>query len=212
MRTITDQGSGQTSVQPDRAILSIGVITNASTAATAVQENANTVNAVISGLNAIGIGNGNIQTTYYYISPQSSCCNWPYTVIGYQVTNDIQVTVDGSGQSLGWLGAKAGQVIDTATTKGASQVNGIQFTAAPSELQQAHQAALRDAAKNAAQDAHILAAALNVTITGVVSVTPTPSYTPYPIYLGVTTVTSTPVVPPQSLTVTASVQVVFSIA
>jgi len=171
------------------------------------------MSAVISALNDIGIGNTDIQTIYYYIYPQSSCCGWPPTITGYQVTNEIQVTVIASGQTLEQLGGKIGQVIDTAASKGANQIYGVQFTASSSALQQAQLKALEEATLDASARAHTIASALQVTITGVISATTSPSYYPPVYYLGEVSATSTtPILPPQSLTVTSTVQATFSIS
>src|SRR5712692_8544158 len=51
--TITVSGTGHVSVQPDRAITTVGVTTQATTAQTAVEQNANTMGAVIQALNGI---------------------------------------------------------------------------------------------------------------------------------------------------------------
>jgi len=212
--TITVSGTGQVNVQPDRAILTVGVSTTASTAQTAVQDNANTMSAIILALNGIGIDNTNIQTLYYNIYPQSNYNGGTQTITGYQVTNEVQVTVVASGQSLSQLGAKAGQVIDTVVSKGANQIYGVQFTASASTLDQAKQTSLQQATHDASQQAQLIASAAGVTITGVVSITSVPSYYPVGIYAPVSLASSgstTPIVPPQSLTVTTTVQAVFSI-
>lgn len=211
--TITVSGTGHVNIQPDRAVLTVGVSTTASTAQTAVQDNANTMSAVILALNGIGIDNSNIQTLYYNIYPQTSYNSGTSTITGYQVTNEVQVTIVATGQTLSQLGAKAGQAIDTAVSKGANQVYGIQFTASATTLQQAQQTALQQATQDASQQAHLIATAMSVTITGIVSVSSVPSYYPTP-YFGTVTLgasASTPVIPPQSLTVTSNVQAVFSI-
>jgi uncharacterized protein YggE len=212
--TITVSGTGHVDLQPDRAILTVGVTTTASSAQTAVQDNANTMNAVILALNGIGISNSNIQTLYYNIYPQSNYNGGTQTITGYQVTNEIQVTVVASGQSISQLGAKAGQVIDTVASKGANQIYGVQFTASASSLDQAKQTSLQQAVHDASQQAQLIASAASVTITGVVSITSVPSYYPpiYAQYFSASTASTTPIVPPQSLTVTATVQAVFSIA
>src|SRR5438093_2668467 len=212
--TISVQGTGQVGVQPDRGIVTIGVITQATTAQTATQNNADTSNAVITALNGIGIDNSNIQTSYYYLSPQYSWSNGVSTLTGYQVTNEFRVTVVASGQTIQQLGTKIGHVIDAATANGANQNYGIEFTASSDALQQAQLTALRDATLDASQRAHTIASALQVNITGVVSVTTNPVYQ-QPIYFGVTTLAAsvtTPILPPQSLTVTATVQATFSIS
>ncbi len=212
--TISVQGTGQVGVQPDRGIVTIGVITQATTAQTATQNNADTSNAVITALNGIGIDISNIQTSYYYLSSQYSWSNGVSTLTGYQVTNEFRVTVVASGQTIQQLGTKIGHVIDTATANGANQNYGIEFTASSDALQQAQLTALRDATLDASQRAHTIASALEVNITGVVSVTTNPVYQ-QPIYFGVTTLAAsvtTPILPPQSLTVTATVQATFSIS
>ena len=212
--TISVQGTGQVDVQPDRGIVTIGVTTQATTAQTAAQNNAITSSAVITALNGIGIDNSNIQTVYYDLYPQYSYSSGVSTLTGYQVTNEFRVTVVASGQTIQQLGTAIGHAIDTATASGANQIYGVEFTASSSALQQAQLAALRDATLDASQRAHTIAAALGVNITGVVSVTTNPVY-PQPIYYGITTLAAgvtTPVLPPQSLTVTATVQATFSIS
>lgn len=212
--TISVQGTGQVEVQPDRGIVSIGVSTTATTAQTAAQNNAITSNAVITALNGIGIDNSNIQTSYYYLSPQYSWSNGVSTLNGYQVTNEFRVTVVASGQTVQQLGTAIGHAIDTATASGANQIYGVEFTASSSALQQAQLTALKDATLDASQRAHTIASALGVNITDVVSVTTNPVY-PQPIYFGVAALAAdvtTPVLPPQSLTVTTTVQATFSIS
>ena len=212
---ISVTGTGTVGVNPDRAILSIGVVTQAASAQLAVQENANSVSQVYSGLSGIGIDKKNIQTSYYNIYAMTTCCNGTPVITGYQVTNQIQVTVMATSQDTEQLGERAGQVIDVAVSNGANQVSGVQFTVGGSALQAAQQTALGDAAKDAAQQAHIIAAALNISVTGVVSVTTSPSYYP-PVYYAQAFTSSasarTVISPPQSLTVTVTVQVVFSTA
>lgn len=209
-KTVSVSGTAQVEIQPDRATLTIGVLTQAAAAQAAVQENANTMSNVISALEGMGISNSSIQTTSYNIYPLTSYGNGTQKVTGYQVTNEVTATVVASGQSLGQLGARVGQAIDTAASQGANDVYGIQFTASKSALQQAQQTALQQAAQNASQQAHILASAMGVSISGVVSATSSSGYTPPVYFAGVSSGSSTPIVP-QSLTVTATVQAVYSI-
>jgi len=208
--TITVSGIGHVDLQPDRAITTVGVTSQATTAQTAVEQNANMMSAVIQALNGIGISNNDIQTLYYNIYPQTNYNGGSSTITGYQVTNEIQVTVIASGQSLAQLGAKAGLVIDTVASKGANQIYGVQFTVSASTLLRAQQTALQQASQDALQNAHLIASAIGVTITGLVTLSSVPSY--YPVYsFGMTTATPTTIVPPQSLTVTSTVQAVFAI-
>jgi len=213
--TISVSAVGQVDVQPDRAIVNIGVTTQGATAQEAVQQNANRMSSVISAIEGAGVSNSSIHTTYYSISPQQSCCGGGApTITGYQVTNQVQVTVLVPGSSMTQLGDRVGKVIDAASSQGANQFYGIQFTASTSTLRQAQQTALQQAVKNASQEAHLIASAAGVSIKGVLSLSINPNYNP-PIYAypvaALQTAVSTPVVPPQSLSVTATVQVVYSI-
>jgi uncharacterized protein YggE len=165
---------------------------------------------VISALEGMGIGNSSIQTTSYSIYPLMNYGNGTQKVTGYEVTNEVSVTVIASGQTTSQLGARVGQVIDTAASQGANDVYGIQFTASKAALQQAQQTALQQATQNASQQAHILASAVGVSVTGVVSVTSSSGYTPPVYFAAAASGSSTPVIP-QSLTVTATVQAVYSI-
>ncbi len=208
--TITVPGTGHVEVTPDTSIIMIGVLTQESTAQAAIQNNANSMNQVIQALNNMGIDNTNIQTTYYYVSAQMSNSQ-PPMITGYQVTNQVHVTVVVSGQTVNQLGTKVGQVIDTAVSQGANQLNGVQFTASKGVLQQAEVTALQKAAQDASTQAHTIASAMGVTISGVVSVTLGSSNSPS-VYIADYSSASTPVIPPQSLTVTTTVQAVFSIS
>ncbi len=211
---ITVTGTGTAQVVPDRALISLGVVVTATTASAAVQNAATAMNQVISGLHGIGISDTDIQTTYYSVSAQYAYNNGaPPTLTGYEVTNQIQVTISSSTSAQ--LGPQAGQVIDAAASNGANQINGVTFTAQDSDYATAKQTALRNAVIDASDQAHIIASALNISITGVVSVTTSPGYTP-PIYYAyesnVKLSRSTPISAPQSLPDTVTVQVVFSTA
>lgn len=212
--TITVSGSGLVNIQPDRAILTIGVTSQNSSAQAAAQQNAVIMNNVIAALGAIGINSSSIQTTSYNISPETQYNNnGPTVITGYQVTNEIEVTIQMSSASLGTLGAKVGQAIDATTGQGANEIYGIQFTASNNAISQATNQALTLAVQDAASQANVVATALGATVVGVISVDASPSY-PSPIVYAPsgTAAISTPVIPPQSLQITASVQAVYSIS
>jgi len=219
--TLSVTGTGTVDVQPDRAILSIGISTQAATAQLSVQQNAATQDAVYLALENMGIDKSNIQTTYYNIYTVTTCgCNGtPPVITGYQVTDQLQVTIIATGQDTQALGDRTGQVIDTAVSAGANQVSGVQFTVGGSALQTAQQTALANAAKDASQQAHIIASQLNISVTGVISATTNQGYYQPPpfYYANAFTATNlaqprTIVSPPNSLTVTETVSVEFSTA
>ncbi len=213
--TVTVSGTGAVEIQPDIAIITIGVTTQDTSAQTAAQENAVTMNNVIAALGAIGINQSSIQTTSYSINPETNYNgnDGVTTIAGYQVTNEVQVTIQVSGSSLSALGAKVGQAIDAAAGSGANEISGIEFTATNTAIQQATNEALQLAVQDAAGQAKVVAQALGETVVGAVSVDAIPSYqAPYVVNAGTESAVSTPVVPPQSLQITASVQAVYSIS
>jgi uncharacterized protein len=236
--TISVTGNGQVNVRPDEALLTIGVNTENASAQAAAQENAKIMNNIIAALGNIGINSSEIQTISYniyqqngYPTPISVCssadstadcapiCNTPNDIKvclvgGYEVDNEIQVTVSVSSQAITTLGSKVGAAIDASVAQGANQVYGVQFTASNSVLQQANREALQQAVQDASAQANAIASALGVTVTGVVSVATNPSYMPSPVLYDTAAGASnqTPVVAPQSLTVTASVQAVYAIS
>jgi hypothetical protein len=220
--TISVSGSGQVTIQPDVAILSIGVNTQDSSALNAAQQNANIMNRIISALGNLGINSSDIQTVSYNIYQQygypvvyNGPMNGTSTSQGYQVENEIQVNISASSTGTAQLGAKVGAVIDAAVAQGANEVYGVQFTASSSTIATANQQVLKLAVQDAAAQAKTIASALGVTVTGVLSVSTSPNYLPSPIAYatpGSTAVSSTPVVAPQSVTISASVQAVYEIS
>ncbi len=211
---ITVTGTGTAHVAPDKALVSLGILVTATTASAAVENAATTMSQVISGLHGIGVSDSDIQTTYYGVNAQYTYNNGvPPTLTGYQVTNQIQVTINTSTSAQ--LGPRAGQVIDAAASNGANQINGVTFTAQDTDYATAKQTALHNAVIDASDQAHIIASALNISITGVVSVTTSPGYF-QPIYYDSIRLAafsaSTPISAPQSLPDTVTVQVVFSTA
>ena len=209
--TITVTGTGLVNIQPDRAILTVGVTSQDSSAQAAAQQNAVTMNNVISALEAMGINSSSIQTTSYNIEPQTTYASGTDVITGYMVTNEIEVTIQATGASLGTLGAKVGHAIDAATGQGANEVYGIQFTASNAAIQQATNQALQLAVQDATSQAKIVATALGVTVTGAITVDANPSYpTPMVVDAGAQSSISTPVIPPQSLQIEASVQAVYA--
>jgi uncharacterized protein len=219
--TITVTGNGQVNIQPDMAILTIGVNTQDSSAQAAAQQNANIMTNIVSALESLGINSSSIQTVSYNIYQQYAypvvysgpAKNSSSSIGTYEVDNEIQVTISVSSQGVAQLGTKVGAAIDAAVAQGANEVYGVQFTASSSAMQQANQQALALAVQDASGQAKAIASALDVSVTGVVSVTTSPAYSPI-VYdtPAVQGASQTPVVAPQSLTITASVQAVYAIS
>lgn len=238
--TISVTGNGEITLQPDIALVTIGVNTQGLSAQDAAQQNAETMSNIITALGNLGINSSSIQTTSYNIYEQSgyvtpiTVCSTPDNDTGcgsvipvvcstpnnsttcpsgsYEVDNEIQVTVSFSNETISQLGTKVGAVIDAAVAQGANEVYGVQFTASNAQVQQANTEALQAATKDASAQADAIASALGVTVTGVISVTTSPAYLPTPVVYETASGSQTPIVAPQSLTISASVQAVYAIS
>lgn len=156
-------GHGEVNVAPDTASIFIGVDVTKPTLAEAQAQATAQATAVIATLKAAGIADEDIQTTSYnvYVLNDTSRHADPNTITGYEITNQLQVTVRDT--------ALLGQLLDQAVKAGANDVSGISFyvddqTAAASE-------ARRLAVEDARTKAEELAAAAGLTLGPVISMT-----------------------------------------
>ena len=212
--SITVTGTGQVSYTPDEALIQVSVQTSNTTAVAATTSNARGMASVLRALNGIGISNSSIETQGYSLSANYANCysNCVPQIIGYSVTNSLQVNVTSSNPTE--LGLRAGQVIDTAVKAGANGIS-LYFAASKAMLSQLTNEALQGAVASADSQANAIASSLGVSISGVISASESGSY--YPVTYGLTVAApatssvSTPITV-GTQTVSATVQVVYSIA
>ena len=121
-RTITVTGEGRASAAPDMAVISIGVQSEAKTAAAALTQNSQAMTATIAQLKKLGVADKDVQTSGLSINPR-----YDYEqnrsappIVGYTASNTVTVRL----RDL----TKAGGVIDQAVQSGANNLNGISFT------------------------------------------------------------------------------------
>lgn len=122
---IVVMGEGESTVAPDLAVLSLGVMNEAKTAGEALTATNAAMGKVIEALKADGIASRDLQTGGLQISPRYSYNNKPdgtqeSELVGYQVTNTLSVRV----RELG----KTGEIVDKAVALGINQGAGIAFT------------------------------------------------------------------------------------
>jgi uncharacterized protein YggE len=199
---ITVTGNAEMTVQPDIAIVTLGVTTEASEAEKAVQENARIANAVVDAIVKAGIAKRDIETSQYSVAPIMDYQKVPPVTTGYKVTNTVRLKV----RNL----TKVGSLIDTAIGAGANNVQGVGFDIEdPSFFRKE---ALVKALKKAEADAKLIADTLGVKLGKVVSVSETGPVIIRPTEYGVARAeaTTTPIIPGQ-VRVTALVTVVYSI-
>jgi hypothetical protein len=144
-RTITVSGEGEAKAAPDEARLQAGVVTSARKAADALAANSHAMNQVFATLKRLGIPDRAIQTSDFTVSPQyASDRNGDSTqkVTGYQVSNQVVVTVDMP---------KLGPALDALVASGANNLGSMEFDIRDPKplLAQARAAAMKDAAARA---------------------------------------------------------------
>ena len=108
--------------EPDQANVGAGVTTRAMTAVQAMRDNANRMDTVIARLKALGIAREDIQTSGISLNAQYQYNNnnTPPVFIGYDVTNQVSVTVRDI--------ARIGPTLDALVAAGANNLNGPFFS------------------------------------------------------------------------------------
>ncbi len=173
-------GQGKVTVNPDIAVVNLGVQTHASTVAEAQSQASTAMDKVIAALTSSGVDKKDIQTQYFNIQQLTKYDNFNQTntISGYQVNNMVNVkirAIDKVGQFIDAVANSAGDNI---------RINGVNFTVEQPEqyYAQARQLAMNDA-KAKAQD---LARLSGVTLGKVTYVAESiySQYQPYPYYNG----------------------------
>lgn len=173
-KTISITGAGIASATADQATLNLGVEVTKDTAGEAISENANLMAAVIEALKNQGISEDDIKTTNYNVYPQYDWSEDGRELVGYTVSNMVQVTVKDIDN--------VGNVIDVAGEAGANTINGISFGLSEEKMAELKTAAYILALGDAQYKADLIADTLGLTIRGVQSVTEN-SYTPVRSYM-----------------------------
>ena len=163
--------SGEVSRVPDLAIISAGVVTRASTASAALQQNSARMDRVIAALKGAGIADRDIQTSSINLNPEYRYPNnQAPQLVAYSATNQLTVRFRDIRNS--------GKVLDALVAEGANQINGPTMTIEHPEaaLDEARTKAI--AAGRARAD--LYARALGMRVVRVVSVSETGGSYPVP--------------------------------
>ena len=176
VRTLSVSGSGEALLAPDIAYIYVGVHTENSTAATAVEENTSQTQELVKAIRDFGIDEKDIRTTNFSIYPMDRfdpATGLPSGEKVYAVDNTVYVTV----RDL----TKLGDLLDTAVQAGANNINSVQFDVA--EKDEALKQARADAVKDAESQAQSLAQAAGLSLGEIQSISFNES-SPYPIFDG----------------------------
>lgn len=159
--TIGVSADATVAVEPDRAEIEIGVVTEAKAAQAAVTQNAQKLDATLNKLRALLGPNAKLQTTRYALTPIHSVPrDRPPIITGYAASNSVRVILDDL--------KAVGRVIDAATEGGANTIDRLEFTL--KDDRDAYNQALAQAAADARAEAETIAAALGLKIVRVLRV------------------------------------------
>jgi uncharacterized protein YggE len=171
VRSISLSGHGEVRMAPDLAIVTVGVMSSAATAREALDANTKAMDAVMTSLTAAGIEARDIQTSNFSVNPRYDYGQnnaQPPKVIGYDVSNNVSVTV----RKLDSLGA----VLDQVVSSGSNQINGVAFQVSKPEA--ATDEARKLAVADALRKAQVYTAASGVTLGQIISLTEGGGYQP----------------------------------
>ena len=167
---IVTSGSGVVKLKPDRATLTVAVVTRATSAAEAGRLNVSRIRPVIAALKRQRLPDSAIVSTGYTVSIEReplgrapAPADAPQT---YVARNAIRVSL--------WDLETLGQLVDTALSAGASEIANISF--ASSQAVEARQRAIAAAVRSARADAEAAAAAAGGTLGALIEVSLLPEY------------------------------------
>jgi uncharacterized protein YggE len=156
--TVEVTGEAEVKAVPDRAVLELGVHTEAGTAREAMRSNAQAMDAVVTALRRLGLSERQMRTREIQLSPRTEeppprpMGRRPLGITGYRAGNTLEVTVEPLD--------KLGPVIDAAVGAGANVAGGVHFSVRDEEA--LRRQALADAVQAARAKAQVLAQAAQV--------------------------------------------------
>jgi uncharacterized protein YggE len=158
-RVITVNATGTVQREPERAVITVAVESQAASAQAAVSANARKMEAVYAALRRVGIVPPKVRTISYelqpqYAQPSRDVPNPTPRIVGYRALNMLLVEVD--------TVARVGSVIDATIAGGANHIANLSFELRNTDA--ARMEALRIAVARARQEAETLASAAGQTL------------------------------------------------
>ena len=167
--TVTLDATGQVKAAPDQATVSLGVQTQARTAAAALAENRTRMNAAMAALSAQGVGARDIQTSALNLQAQYDYQQGQaQRLTGYQADNQVTIVVHDL--------ARLGAVVDAVTASGANQLSGIAFSLSDPTVQE--DVARREAVRRLRARAELYAQATGLKVARLVNLSETSNAPP----------------------------------
>lgn len=162
--TITVTGNGVATAIPDEISLVLGVTNSGGNATQVLLANSATMTAAINAIEkGVGINSTDVQTTNFNFGPTYSGYN--NTISGYQASNQIEVTLQGSDV------ANLDAVINAAVNAGANQIQSIQYVLSSGLQNSLQNQALQNAISSANQTALLTAQSEGLKVLGIQTIT-----------------------------------------
>lgn len=155
-------GEGSATAVPDTAHISFGVTKQSTTVADAQNQTNTAINNVLDALKQMDVSTKDIKTTDYSVNPNYNFDGSSQTIIGYTVTQNIDLKV----QPLD----KVNKVLDTITKNGANLVGQVSFGFTDTKEQQLEDQARKDAVMKAKAKADSLAKAAGVHLGSIINI------------------------------------------
>ena len=171
--TVSISATGVVEKEPDIAVMTTGVQTEAKTAAQAVAENARRMSSVFDAVEAAGIAKKDMQTSNFSLSPRYdySSRGAPPRVTGYTASNQLSITV----RDLDNLG----ETMDALISAGSNTFNGVRF--ALDDPSDAKDEARRLAMTEARERAELYADAAGLKVKRIVTISESGGYNAGPM-------------------------------
>jgi len=201
--TVIGQGSVQST--PDMATISLGVTTEARTAAAALASNSSDTAEILKVISNSGIAERDVQTSGLNLSPvwnnRTSNSNSRPAIVGYAVSNQITIRV----RDLTVLG----QVLDAVVKSGATNFRGLSFGLQDTvpAMDGARTAAVQDAARKA----RLYAAAASVDLGKILEIREAGASSPRPEMLREMAMSEAVPIAAGEISITASVTIVYEL-
>lgn len=155
--TISVNGEGVVEVAPDRATISVGVVTRDKNAVKVQNDNSRIASEIIKAVAALGIDKKNIRTGNYSFHQYYRQENNKRVADGYEANNTVTIIVDDLNL--------VGKIIDTSLSHGANNIDSLEFGIKNKAALQNE--AIRLAVRDARAKAEVVAAELGKNIIGV---------------------------------------------
>lgn len=203
--SITISGEGKIYAKPDIGLISLSVLSEATTVAAAQKDNTEKMNKILKAMKDLGIEEKDLKTTNYQIYPKYQYISGKSIIIGYEVSQTLEVKIRNLD--------KVSVVLSKGTEQGANQIGGLTFTFDDPEGLKAE--ARSKAIKNAREKAEVLAKDLGVKLIRIINFTES-SISPVPPYyaeraLGIGGGGETPQIETGQNEITANVTITYEI-